>query len=327
MVARRTPKPLFILAPMDDVTDSVFRQIVSSCSKPDLSFSEFVNVEGLVSVAKNRLLKKLEYSESAAPLVAHLWGLNPANFERIAAGLASGETAKSLGLKANYAGIDLNMGCPVRHVTKSGACSALIKNHALAEEIIQATQKGASKRLPVSVKTRLGFDKIDPAWTRFLLEQNLAMLSVHLRTVKEMSRVPAHFEELERLRNERDEIAPDTLLIANGDIRNKAHGLELIKRYGVDGVMIGRGVFDDPFVFSSDSPWPTMGPDGKIALLLKHLRLQLNYLDNPSRGVARLNKFARIYVSGFDGARELREKLANCQTIQQMMDVASAFQP
>ncbi len=317
--------PLFILAPMDDVTDTVFRQIVSSCAAPDYCFSEFVNVEGLLSPGRSRLLPKLDWNSIEPPLIAHIWGINPDHFRVMADDIASGKIAKELGLKQNYAGIDLNMGCPARTVVKSGACSALIKNHELAAEIIKATKKGAGGRLPVSVKTRLGYERIEPEWTQFLLKQDVSMLTIHLRTVKEMSKVPAHFNELKRIKEERDSLAPNTLLVANGDILSREHGQELIDCYGLDGVMIGRGVFHDPFVFSDSSPWEGMEASDRLNLFKNHLRLYMQWAINPDKGVARLNKYAKIYICGFDGAKELRDKLASRKSIQQMLDEVESF--
>ncbi|MGH7234420.1 MAG: tRNA dihydrouridine synthase [Candidatus Saccharimonadales bacterium] len=317
-------KPLFIMAPMDDVTDTVFRQVISECAKPDLCFSEFVNVDGLMSPGRERLLNKLNSAAIEPPLVAHIWGAKPQNFKVIADQIASGALAKEIGNPANFKGVDLNMGCPVKTVLKAGVCAGLIKNQALAGEIINATKKGAKNRLPVSVKTRLGYERIDPEWTQFLLSQGVDMLSVHLRTVKEMSLVPAHFEELERLVKERDSISPSTLLVANGDIINKAQGQELIDKYKIDGVMIGRGLFHDPFAFSLDSPWPSVSKEERIKLFSRHLSLYLGWARNPDKGVGRLNKYAKIYINGFDGAKEMREKLAHAKTILQMQEVILA---
>lgn len=318
-------KPLFILAPMDDVTDTVFRQVISACGKPDLCFSEFVNVDGLMSAGRKSLQRKLERFETEPPLVAHIWGLNPANFKKAARQLASGSLAQEIGLSTNYAGIDLNMGCPVRAVTKIGACSGLIKNRALAAEIIAAVKDGNRGRLPVSAKTRLGFGEIDPSWTEFILKQGVDMLSIHLRTVKEMSKVPAHFEELIRIKHQRDQFSPNTLLIANGDIGNIQQGQEIIKRYNIDGVMIGRGIFTDPFAFSSKIQWDDVGTSGRIGLFRKHLVLYKAWAENPDKGVKRLNKYAKIYLSGFDGAKQLREKLALVSKLDDMLTELDSF--
>jgi tRNA-dihydrouridine synthase len=314
-------KPFFILSPMDDVTDTVFRQIVASCAPPDLCFSEFVNVEGLNSPGRSRIIRKLDHQQSEPPLVAHIWGINPDNFYVIADQLASGRIADELGLQTNFYGIDLNMGCPVRQVVKSGACSALINNHRLAKDIIDAVSAGATGRLPLSVKTRLGVDAVDPEWTRFLFNQNLSMLSIHLRTVKELSLVPAHYQELERIVAERNEIAPATLVVANGDIVSRADGEALADRYGLDGIMIGRGVFQDPYVFAAQSPWLATNEKQRIELFSCHLELFKQWSKNPNKGTARMNKYAKIYINGFNGAKELRERIAEAKSIKQMLQV------
>lgn len=313
-------KPFFVLAPMDDVTDTVFRQVISACAPPDLCFSEFTNVEGLLNSGRNRLLRKLERHPSEPPLIAHIWGLNPFDFAIIADQIASGSLADELGMDTNFKGIDINMGCPAKDITRMGACSGLIRNRDLAAAIIAATKKGARKRLPISVKTRLGYSDIEPEWTQFLLKQGIDMLSIHLRTVKELSLVEAHFEELTRIKKERDAIAPDTLLVANGDITSREQGEKLVEQYGIDGVMIGRGVFQDPFVFSKDSPWTELDPNAKLKLFIKHLQLYMQWTDQGDKGISRLNKYAKIYVNGFDGAKELRIKLATTKTIRQMLD-------
>jgi len=198
------PRPFFVLAPMDDVTDTVFRQIVNSCHAPDLSFTEFVNVDGLMSPGRPKLLKKLRFVASEKNLVAQLWGLNPDNFAAVAEQIADGTMAKELGLPEgrNFVGVDLNMGCPAKSEVQNGACSALIKveNRELASEIIDATKRGLAGRLPLSVKTRIGFSEIDMTWFEFLLGKDLDMLTVHGRTRKEMSKVPAHWEVIGRVR-------------------------------------------------------------------------------------------------------------------------------
>jgi tRNA-dihydrouridine synthase len=188
MFYKDLPKPFFVLAPMDDVTDTVFRQVVAECAPPDLFFTEFVNVDGLQSPGRPHLLKKLQHGDREQPLIAQLWGLKPENFYEVAQQLANGELG-------TFAGIDLNMGCPAKDVVSNGACSALIQNKELAKEIIQATQAGA-RALPISVKTRLGFNEVDFTWHEFLLSQKLTMLTVHGRTRKEMSKVPARWEQI-----------------------------------------------------------------------------------------------------------------------------------
>jgi len=320
-------KHRYILAPMDDVTDTVFRQVVASCAAPDLCFSEFVNVDGLMNAGRNRLVHKLEFHSPEPPLVAHIWGLNPDNFYKVADQLASGQIATELGLKSNYAGIDLNMGCPARVVVRSGACSALIKNPNLAKDIIQATKAGSAGRLPVSVKTRLGYDVIDEEWTRLILSMDIAMMTIHLRTSKEMSLVPAHYNELIRIKKEQQQLAPKTIIIANGDIISRQQADEIINKYQVDGVMIGRGVFSDPFVFSNNSPWSQFSAQDKINLFIKHLSLYLDWSSEPNKAVKRLNKYAKIYINNFSNAKDIREQISNCSTIEQMITSLNSIGP
>ncbi len=316
-----TGQPLFILAPMDDVTDTAFRQTITHCYPPDLCLCEFVNVDGLMSSGRNRLLPKLLRADTEPPLVAHIWGLNPDNFHRVARQIVSGELAHEIGLQNNFAGIDLNMGCPTRQVTQTGACAALINNQPLALQIIQAVQQAVEKRLPISVKTRIGYDDVDPSWSQFLFAQNLDMVTFHVRTRKEMSKVPAHWPEFARLKQERDTISPQTLLIGNGDILNRQHGLELVQTYGLDGVMIGRGVFQDPFAFSPDSPWPQFSSAQRLELFAWHLQRVKESAGNPDRQVKRLNKYAKIYVCDFSGAKEIREQIASLTSFDELVEL------
>src|SRR5579862_5112894 len=176
------PKPFFVLAPMDDVTDTVFRQIVADCARPDLFFTEFVNADGLQSPGREKLLHKLKFTNKERPIIAQLWGLNPESFYK---------TTKDL-IEMGFDGVDLNMGCPVKTVIKNGACAALINNRGLAGEIIDAAKEAAGDALPVSVKTRVGFTTVDMGWIEFLLSKILNMLSIHGRTAKELSKVPAN---------------------------------------------------------------------------------------------------------------------------------------
>jgi len=316
----KLPKPFFVLAPMDDVTETVFRQIVESCAPADLYFTEFVNVDGLQSPGRPKLLKKLRFTASEGPLIAQLWGLTPENFEKTAREISSGQLAKELGLPkgVNFVGIDLNMGCPAKSEVSNGTCSALINNRPLAEAIIKATKKGAGK-LPVSVKTRLGFNEIDLTWHEFLLNQGISMLTVHFRTRKQMSKVPAEWEHAGEIVKLRDKIAPSTKIVGNGDVENRQKGEELAKQYGLDGIMIGRGVFHDPYVFAKNSPWEDRPREERIALFKKHVNLFINTWEQNQRPIHTLNKFAKVYISGFDGAKELREEIMAIESREELV--------
>jgi len=293
----KLPKPFFILAPMDDVTDTVFRQIVADCAPPDLFFTEFVNVDGLQSPGRPKLLKKLQFTKKDKPIFAQLWGLKPENFYT---------TTKDV-IEMGFDGVDLNMGCPVKTVTKNGACAALIKNRDLAGEIIDAVQEAAGD-FPVSVKTRVGFTTVDMSWIEFLLTKKLNMLSIHGRTAKQKSLVPANWDLIGLARELRDAAYPSTLIVGNGDVKNYQHGLDLAKKHKLDGIMIGRGIFDDPFVFAASSPWGSYSRKQKIKLYEKHIKLFDKTWRNGEYRFESLRKFCKVYINGFDRAHELRKE-------------------
>lgn len=295
-------KPFFILAPMDDVTDTVFRQIVASCATPDLFFTEFVNVDGLQSPGRPALMPKIARKGENHPVVAQIWGKKPENF---------GKTASEL-VDMGFAGVDINFGCPVRTVVKNNCCSAMIlpENRDCAVEIINAVKTAVDGRVPVSVKTRLGFKEIDLSWIELLLKQKLNMLSIHARTVKEMSKTPPHWEVFDQIIALRDKLSPGTLIVGNGDILTRQDGLKLAKKYNLDGIMIGRGIFADPYIFTgSKSPWAKMSKQQKLELFQRHVKLFAKTWKNGERRFETLKKFVKIYVNGFDDASELRTKV------------------
>lgn len=311
---RELPRPFFILAPMEDVTDIVFRHVVSEAARPDVFFTEFTNTasfchpEGIHSVRG-----RLTFSEDEQPMVAHIWGDQPEQFREMSIGLA----------EMGFKGIDLNMGCPVANVAQKGKGSGLILRPEVAAEIIQATKAGG---LPVSVKTRLGYYEIDEwkDWLKHVLKQDIANLSIHLRTRKEMSKVDAHWELIEAIKNLRDEIAPDTLLTINGDIPDRQTGLELVEKYGVDGIMIGRGVFHNPFAFEKEPREHTSKE--LLDLLRLHLSLFQKYNKDEDRQFKSLRRFFKIYVRDIKGASQLRHQLMNTESIAEARELLDAFE-
>ena len=311
---RELPRPFFILAPMEDVTDIVFRHVVSEAARPDVFFTEFTNTdsfchpEGIDSVRG-----RLTFSEDEQPIVAHIWGDKPEHFREMSIGMA----------EMGFKGIDLNMGCPVANVAKKGKGSGLILRPETAAEIIQASKAGG---LPVSVKTRLGYYEIDEwkDWLKHVFEQYIANLSIHLRTRKEMSNVDAHWELIEAVKNLRDEIAPNTLLTINGDIPDRKTGLELATKYGIDGVMIGRGIFHNPFAFEKEPREHTSKE--LLDLLRLHLTLFDKYSQKENRQFKSLRRFFKIYVRGIRGASELRHQLMSTQSTDEVRALLDDFE-
>lgn len=305
---------IFILAPMEDVTDIVFRHVVSEAARPDVFFTEFTNTESFCHPEGIHSVRgRLTFSEDEQPMVAHIWGDKPEQFRETSIQLA----------KMGFKGIDLNMGCPVANVAKKGKGSGLILRPDVAAEIIQATKAGG---LPVSVKTRLGYYEIDEwkDWLKHVFEQDIANLSIHLRTRKEMSKVDAHWELIEAIKNLRDEIAPNTLLTINGDIPDRKTGLELAEKYGIDGVMIGRGIFHNPFAFEKEPREHTSKE--LLDLLRLHLSLFNKYEKDEIRQFKSLRRFFKIYVRGIRGASELRHQLMNTQSIAEARALLDEFE-
>ncbi|ATY58151.1 tRNA-dihydrouridine synthase [Staphylococcus argenteus] len=299
---------------MEDVTDIVFRHVVSEAARPDVFFTEFTNTESFCHPEGIHSVRgRLTFSDDEQPMVAHIWGDKPEQFRETSIQLA----------KMGFKGIDLNMGCPVANVAKKGKGSGLILRPDVAAEIIQATKAGG---LPVSVKTRLGYYEIDEwkDWLKHVLEQDIANLSIHLRTRKEMSKVDAHWELIEAIKNLRDEIAPNTLLTINGDIPDRKTGLELAEKYGIDGVMIGRGIFHNPFAFEKEPREHTSKE--LLDLLRLHLSLFNKYEKDEIRQFKSLRRFFKIYVRGIRGASELRHQLMNTQSIAEARALLDEFE-
>lgn len=321
------PRPFFVLAPMDDVTDTVFRQMVAGCAPPDMFFTEFVNVDGLMSPGRPNLLKKLRFAAVEGKVIAQLWGLKPENFQAVCQQIADGSLARELGLPAgvNFYGVDLNMGCPAKSEVKNGACAALIRseNRELAGQIIAAAHEGLAGRLPLSVKTRTGFSAVDMTWFDFLLRQNLDMLTVHGRTRKQMSKVPADWELIGHVRGMRDELGVKTLIVGNGDVMSREQGEALAKQYKLDGIMIGRGIFHNIFLYSKDGPWKwgKCGEVERIELFRKHVELFAETWKKGERPIHTLNKFCKMYIQGFDGASSLRAALMLARSTDEILEL------
>lgn len=308
------PKPFFVLAPMEDVTDVVFRHVVKSAGAPDVFFTEFTNSDSYCHPdGKESVRGRLVFTEDEQPLVAHIWGDKPEFFREMSLGLA----------EMGFKGIDLNMGCPVPNVAGRGKGSGLILRPEVAAELIAAAKAGG---LPVSVKTRLGYSELaeHEAWLTHLLEQDIANLSIHLRTRNEMSKVDAHWEMIPQVLAIRDRVAPNTLITINGDIPDRQTGLELAEKYGVDGIMIGRGIFKNPFAFEKEPKEHTATE--LLGLLNMQLDLQDEYAKVIPRSIVGLHRFFKIYVKGFPGASDLRVKLMTTKSTEEVREILADYQ-
>lgn len=308
----KLPKPFFILAPMYDVTDVAFRRVVALCGRPHVFFTEFVSTDGLMSAGRERLMHHLLKEKDEAPLVAQVFGAKPEKFF---------ETAR-LVQELGFNGIDINMGCPDKNIIKGGSCAALYKTPQLAKEIIQAAQEGAGG-MPVSVKIRVGDTKVDwEQWVATLLEAKPSALSVHLRTRKEMSKVPAHWELMPKIVSMvRQSTTPENrpLIIGNGDVLTRKDAKDKATQTGCDGVMIGRGVFQNPWVFGEDEPG-THSLEAKAALLLTHAQLYEQHFRG-KKPFEPLKRFYKIYINGVPQAAELREELYKANTAAEIKHI------
>lgn len=331
---QQLPRPFFVLAPMEAVTDVVFRHVIAKANAPDVWFSEFTNATGWVHAGQKAIGGRLIRTEDEQPIVAQIWGGEPGDMEQLAA------HCRELG----FNGIDINMGCPAKSAIKSGG-SALIRKPEVATAAIAAAKTSG---LPVSVKTRLGYTSIGEwrDWLTTLLEHDIVNLTVHLRTKREMSKVPAHFELIDDIIALRDKIAPETLLTINGDIQNRTHGLKLAAEHpGLNGIMIGRGVFQDPFCFAEehatakrvarDGAAPDLhfseksvlrgecvGRSGTdIDLLRYHLDLFDHWQPELGRPYETLKRFYKIYIRDFDGAKELRDQLMRTKDTDEAREI------
>lgn len=286
---------LAMLSPMEDVTDTVFRQILCKIGKPDVFFTEFMNVEGYCSVGKGRVDHRIQFSEIERPIVIQLWGNIPENFAKTVREIKD--------LKPE--GFDINMGCAVRNVLNTGGGSALIKEPELAKDIIQAVKQEAGD-IPVSVKTRLGYSTVDTEnWIGLLLNQGLDMLTVHGRIAKDSYAVPSRWDEIQKVVKMRDEISPTTLIIGNGDITSSGQGEEYTKTYGTDGYMVGRGILNNPWLFSGREDIPE---EERFNILLEHAKL-FKEVWGEEKNFRVIKKYIKAYISAFEGANELRQRL------------------
>ncbi len=304
---KKQKRPILALASMANVTDAAFRRMFAKYGKPDVMWTEFVSCDGLCSDGKEKLMLDLIFHKSEKPIVAQFFGSKPENFY----------TCAKLAQKLGFDGIDINMGCPDRGVVRQGAGSALIKNPKLAQKIIKETIRGAGK-LPVSVKTRIGFNEIEyKKWIPWLLKINLAALTIHGRTKKEMSDVSAHWDIIGEIVKMRNKLKSKTLILGNGDVCSLADAQEKYEKYGVDGVMVGRAIFGTPWFFSfNESVKKKFNiPKNKLKLALEHTKLFEKIFGN-KKHFDIMKKHYKAYISGFDDAKKMRMKLMKTKSLE-----------
>jgi nifR3 family TIM-barrel protein len=323
-------KPFFVLAPMADVTDAPFRRMIAKYSAhtrpdgsvggPDVMWTEFVSADGLMRATpegKAKLMKDLVYAQEERPIVAQLFTSNPEHMEQ----------ASALCRELGFDGIDINMGCPDKSIERQGCGSAMIKNPESAKAVIEAAQRGAGD-LPVSVKTRLGYnqDQLEE-WLPYLLSCNPAAITVHARTRKEMSKVPARWERVARAVEIRDELQPElqgrTLILGNGDALSLEDAKAKAAFSGADGVMLGRAIFGNPWLFHPEKDLSNVDLEERFSVMLEHTRLFEELL--PHKNFAIMKKHYKAYVNGFDGAKELRGELMECSGSESIALIVSRF--
>ncbi|HAS80548.1 MAG: tRNA-dihydrouridine synthase [Candidatus Nomurabacteria bacterium GW2011_GWE1_32_28] len=336
---KKLNKPFFCLAPMSDVTDIAFRRILAKYSKNRenkdsvVFWTEFVAADGLCNkLAKKKLSYILKYSEAERPIVAQVFGANPENMEKACSYIAS----------LGFDGIDINMGCPDKSVVAQGAGSGLIKTPQLARKIIQAAHRGiesSGANIPVSVKTRIGFNKKEELdmWIGELVKENISALTIHLRTTKELSLVPANWDHIKRIKEIIKDSGKEILLIGNGDVKDLKDAESKALEYGCDGVMIGRGVFGNPFFFTKKnvlSEVEGLSSDyikndelkEKLEILIEHTQIFDKELLKPKyKNFSVMKKHFKAYVNDFPGAKELRVKLMETDNSKEVENIINEF--
>ncbi len=318
------PKPVFALAPMEDVTDTVFREIVLSASELPafkLLFTEFTSVDGLMddrgrdAVAQRLVVQESEQAllhEKGVKLVAQIWGSEPERYY---------QAVQYIHQQYSFDGIDINMGCPVKKIVKNSACSALINDPVRAGEIIAASKEASP--LPVSVKTRTGFLQHETGrWISQLLEFTPAAITLHGRYQRQMSDGEASWDEIKKAVELRNSMAPGIKMLGNGDIFTAEQGLNLAHYSGVDGLMVGRGIFANPWFFNTNQE--VKSPEEKVKLLIKHVQLFKNTW-NKKRNPMVLKRFAKIYLNAFPGAGELRNNFMQSTDYDEMIHLLSQY--
>jgi nifR3 family TIM-barrel protein len=319
-------KPFFCLAPMSDVTDIAFRSMLAKYGKNRKNkdkivfWTEFVSADGLCDkLGRKKLSHILKFKESERPIVAQIFGANPENMKKACQYIAS----------LGFDGIDINMGCPDKSVVSQGAGAGLIKTPQLAKKIIESAHAGiksAGEHIPVSVKTRIGFNKEEiDIWIPELLKEDISALTIHLRTSKELSLVPANWNHIKKIKELIKKSKKDILLVGNGDVKNLKDAEEKASKYGCDGIMIGRGVFGNPWFFLGKENID-ISVEEKLKVLMEHTQIFEKELLVPKhKSFAVMKKHFKAYINGFAGAKELRTKLMETENSREVQKIINDF--
>ena len=318
------------LAPMEDVTDAAFRRIIAHKGRPDVTFCEFTSADGLMLAdekGQKKLRRKLLFSEIERPVVAQFFTVVPDHMEY----------AAKLAAEMGFDGVDINMGCPANEVVRTGCGAAMINDPSKAREIIRAAKRGfqsgienfqgftlgGGQSLPISVKTRLGYniDQLEE-WLPELLAEEPAAVTIHARTRKEMSLVPARWERVKRAVEIRNELKSKALIIGNGDVQNIANAKEKVAMSGADGAMLGRAIFGNPWLFANRKDAPS--PEERIKTLAEHIQL-FDELLGDTQNFAVMKKHFKAYISGWDGAKELRIRLMETETAKESLSILNSI--
>ncbi len=355
---QKLPAPFLVVAPMADVTDAPFRRLIAKYSShtrqdgtiggPDVMWTEFEAADGLVRATeegKKKLMADLLYTKEERPIVAQLFSRTPEHMEY----------AANLCRELGFDGVDINMGCPDRSIEKQGCGAAMIKTPEVAVAVIEAAKRGARMGevggIPVSVKTRLGYnhDELE-TWLPRLLSTAPAALTLHARTRKDMSKVPARWERVKAAVLIRDSLQVPTRIIGNGDVLSRTDGLAKITATGADGAMVGRALFGNPWFFHPAkrlplrlSALPTHGVDRdtivsadasedgveyvslaeRLQVLVEHTELFALLL--PHKSFATMKKHYKAYVGAFPRAAELRVALMAAENPAEVRLIIDAF--
>ena len=298
-------RPFSVLAPMIDVTDTCFRRLIKVWGGPDVLFSEFVSADTWCAQGEDSVSLRLKCDPEEYPLIAQVWGKSPENYYTVVKRL----------IERGFSGVDINMGCSIGNVIKKGSCAKLIEDRALAGELILATQEAAQGKVPVSIKTRLGFHRIETEdWAGFLLGFEPDALIMHGRVARQLLRESANWDEIGKVVALRDTLSPSTVVVGNGDVRTYGEIQEKHAQYGVDGVMIGRGVLQNPFIFRSEGfSIKSMSGQARLGLLLKHINLFEGVWGHAKR-YATMKKYVEIYVSDYEGASDQCARLVRARS-------------